>query len=49
MTNVWVWAWDQKPWCTDVQRHMHLGEDAEVKSWHLSPTVPSLMGRQGYK
>ena len=49
MTNVWVWAWNLKPWCTDVQRHMHCGEAAEVKSWHLSPTIPSLMGGQGYK
>ena len=40
VTNVWVWAWNQKPWCTDVQRHMHCGEDAEVKSRHLSPTIP---------
>ena len=49
MTNVWVWEWNQKPWCTDVQRHMHRGGDAEIKSRHLSPTFPSLMGRQGYK
>ena len=47
MTNVRVWAWDQKPWCTDVQRHMHCREDAEVKSRHLRPTIPSLTGRQG--
>ena len=46
MTNVWVWAWNQKPWCTDVRRHMHCWEDAEVKTWHLSPTIPSLMGGQ---
>ena len=28
---------------------MYRGEDAEVKSRHLSPTIPSLMGGQGYK
>ena len=46
---MWVWAWNQKPWCTDVQRQMHRGEDAEVKSQHLKPTIQSLMGCQGYK
>ena len=49
MINLWVWAWNQKPWCTDVQRHMYHGEDAEVKSRHLSPTTLSVMGGQGYK
>ena len=49
MTNLWVWAWNQKPLCTDVQRHMYRGEDAEVKSQHLSPTIPSVMGGQHYK
>ena len=46
MTNVWVWAWNQKPWCTDVQRHMHRGEDAEVKSRHL-PHYHQPHGRLG--
>ena len=49
MTDVWDWAWNQTPRCTDVQRHMHHGEDTEVKSQHLSPTIPSLIGGQGYK
>ena len=27
------WAWNQKPWCTDVQRYMRdREEDDEVKS-----------------
>ena len=30
-------------------KDMHHGEDAEVKSRHLSPTIRSLTGRQGYK
>ena len=46
MTNLWVWAWNQKPWCTDIQRHMYSGEDAEVKSRHLSP-YPQRQGRPG--
>ena len=43
---MWVWAWNQKPWCTEVQRHMYHGENAEIKSQHLSPTIPSVMGDQ---
>ena len=41
----------KKPWCTDIQRHMHRGEEDEVKlsQWHLSPTIPNLMGGQGYE
>ena len=41
MTNVLVWAWNQKPWCPDVQRHMHHGKDAEVKSRQLSLLSPA--------
>ena len=47
MTNLWVWTWHQKAWCTDVQRHMYRGEDAEVKSRHLNPLYPQRLGRPG--
>ena len=48
MANLWIWAWNQKSCALhDVQRHMHSGEDAEVRSRHLSPTIPSLLGGPG--
>ena len=47
MSNWWVWAWNQKPWGTDIQRQMHCGKDAEVKSRRFEPHYPQPHGRPG--
>ena len=46
MTNLWVWAWNQKPWCTDVQRHVPWGRYwGQIMAFE--PHYPQRHGRPG--